>query len=428
MRIYVKGFGCSSSIADAEVLAGCLSKAGHRIVNALEDAEIVVYNTCAVKAPTENRMVDLLKKASEHKKLVVAGCLPMVNLKRLIKETRFDGVVGPAFGERIVNAVKKVSMGEHVIMLENAAANMPAVELPRVRVNPLISIIPISYGCLGSCTYCCVNLARGKLRSYRLKEILEKVENEVADGVREFWLTSQDTACYGKDIGINLAMLLRHVCQVDGDFFVRVGMMTPNNLLSILDDLIEAFQHPKVFKFLHLPVQSGDDAILELMNRFYSTEDFTSVVGAFRKAFPQSTMATDVIVGFPGETEEAFGHTRSLIEDVTPDIVNVSKFFPRRGTAAASSVFQVSASTIKDRSRRLASLVREIAFDRNLQWSGWSGKALIDERGKPKSVVSRNFAYKPIAIRCENQQSLLGQVVKVKVKAVYQSHLLGEIA
>lgn len=427
MRIYVKGFGCSSSLADAEVLAGCLSSAGHTIVSNSQDAELVLYNTCAVKAPTENRMIYLLKKIPKEKKLIVAGCLPLINFQRLGKEVCFNGVIGPAFGKKIVDVVEQVSKGMHVTRLEDTTMNMPRLDLPHIHANPRISIIPINYGCLGSCTYCCVRFARGKLRSYGVKEIKTKVEKDFEKGVREFWLTSQDTACYGKDIGTNLVRLLQSVCSVNGDFFVRVGMMTPNNLLGIIDELMEAFQSEKVFKFLHLPVQSGDNDILGRMNRLYSTKDFITIVKRFRKAFPQSTIATDIIVGFPGETEEAFRHTRDLVEDVRPDIVNISKFFLRPKTPAVNLKPQISPSKVKQRSTCLASLTRNIAFERNSNWNGWNGRILVDEIGKSMSVIGRNFAYKPIVVKNNNGQSLLGQFVSVKVVDVFQSHLFGEI-
>jgi len=427
MRIYVKGFGCSSSIADAEVLAGCLVSAGHTITSNFHEADLVLYNTCAVKAPTENRMINLLKKVPREKKLVITGCLPLVNLERLRREVRLDAVAGPALGKKIVNIIKKVSKGGYVEMLEGSLMDMPQLDLPHIHVNPKISIIPINYGCLGSCSYCCVRFARGKLRSYPVKEIVNKAEEDLKKGVREFWLTSQDTACYGRDIGTNLAKLLKNICNVEGDFFIRVGMMTPNHLSDIFDELIEAFEDEKVFKFLHLPVQSGDDNVLIQMNRFYSTEDFISLIEEYKTAFPQSTIATDVIVGFPGESESAFKRTYRLIEEAGPDIVNVSKFFARPKTRAADMASQVPSSEIKHRSVCLASMARHIALKRNKDWNGWRGEILVDEMGKPRSVVGRNFAYKPIVIKRSGGESLLGEFVSVKVVDAFQSHLLGEI-
>ncbi len=427
MRIYVKGFGCSSSIADAEVLAGCLMKADYVIVNNLQAADLVLYNTCAVKTPTENRVINLLKQVPPEKKLVITGCLPLVNFARLRKEVRFDAVGGPALGTKIVNIVKAVSNDSYVEMLDRCSDDMPRLTLPRVRVNPLVSAIPISYGCLGSCSYCCVRFARGRLRSYGVEEILKKVKADLDDGVHEFWLTSQDTACYGRDIATNLPNLLEHVCSVEGDFLIRVGMMTPNHLSDFFQALIDVFRNDKIFKFLHLPLQSGDDTVLKRMKRFYSTEDFTSIIKKFRAAFPRSTIATDIIAGFPGESASAFRRTIKLVEEIRPDILNISKFFVRPKTPAESMPKQVAPSEIKVRSTRLAGLARHIASERNKTWIGWRGKILIDEMVKQGSVVGRNFAYKPVVIRHNDSHKMLGKFVTVKVNDAFQSHLLGEI-
>ena len=426
MRIYVKGFGCSSSLADAEVLAGVLRDAGHSIVRSRDSAELLVYNTCAVKAPTEDRIISLLKRVS-NKKLIVAGCLPLVNFERLRREVRFDGVVGPAFGEGIVDVVREVSQGLYVESLENGSMNTPPLDLPRERVNPAISIIPISYGCLGSCSYCCVRFARGKLRSYHAGEIRRKVERDIEKGVQEFWLTSQDTACYGQDIGTSLAALMKEICSVGGDFLVRVGMMTPNNLLRIFDEVMEAFRSERFFKFLHLPVQSGNEDVLRRMNRTYSVNDFTMIVRSFRTLFPRSTVATDIIVGFPGESDEAFKDTCELVSEVKPDIVNVSKFFARPKVPAGGLGQQVLPSELKRRSSLLAGLVRRIALERNSDWVGWCGRVFVDEMGIRDSVVGRNFAYKPVVIKDMDGKSLLRRFVHVKIVDGLQSHLLGVV-
>ncbi len=164
----------------------------------------------------------------------------------------------------------------------------------------------MNYGCLGSCSYCCVVSARGHLRSYSINQILERVRNDFAAGAKEFWITSQDTACYGRESGSNLAELLKKLGGLAGDFKIRVGMMTPNMIPDMQDKLVDAFRSDKIFKFLHLPVQSGDDETLKGMRRFYTAKDFKVIVDAFRKEFPDLTLATDVIVGFPGETSNGF--------------------------------------------------------------------------------------------------------------------------
>jgi threonylcarbamoyladenosine tRNA methylthiotransferase CDKAL1 len=419
-------------MADGEVLAGCLHSAGFELVQSLTEAEIVVYNTCGVKAPTENKIIHLLKQVPADKRLVVAGCLPLINFSRLNQEVRFDAVVGPAFGEGIVGVVKQVLDGERVVVVDSSSGFKPSLGLPRMRVNPVIGIVPITSGCAGECSYCCVRFARGKLRSVGIDEVKNYVGNCLSEGVREFWFTGQDVACYGLDIDGNVVDLLRSICGVGGfeEFWVRLGMMTPNLLLPILDDLRGFLSKQKgighVFEFLHVPVQSGDDSVLLLMNRRYSVDDFERVVSEFRRALPFATVATDVIVGFPGEDEQAFGNSVELIGKVKPDIVNVSKFFARPNTPAAKMEGKVEVGELKRRSEVLAGVVRRIGLEKNKSWVGWSGRVLIDEKGKKAgSWVGRNFAYKPVVVYSD--EVLLGRVFDVRVVGAFQSHLVGEI-
>jgi len=426
MRVLVKSYGCSTNLADGEVLAGCLSQAGFDLAQSIPEADVVVYNCCAVKGPTENRMIELLKRVPREKKVVVAGCLPLTSFGRLQRDVRFDAAVGPAAGLGIVDVVKRVLAGEKVVALEGALCAKPVLSLPRLTKNPVVSLVPVGYGCLGSCAYCCVVFARGRLRSYAIEEIVEKVKCDLASGVKEFWFTSQDMACYGRDVGTNLAALLKSVCAIPGDFWIRVGMMTPNFALDMLNELVEAFRCEKVFKFLHLPVQSGDDVVLKRMRRCYTVQDFRKVVSAFRAAFPEVTLATDVICGFPGETKEAFDNTLRLISEVKPDIVNVSKFFGRPGTVAAEMTNVVEQAEIKRRSTEAAKLAKQISLDRNLRWIKWTGEILVDEKGKvPGSWVGRNFAYKPVTVK--SNSDLLGNTLKVKVAKAFPTYLEGTV-
>ena len=426
MQVYIKSFGCSTNNADSEVLAGCLAQSGYKLAQSEVTADMLIYNTCAVKGPTENRIIQALKQAPENKKLIIAGCLPKISFERLKREVRFDAVVGASIGEGIVDVVKRVFNGEKVIDYE-AIDSKPQLNLPRVTANPIISIIPINYGCLGSCAYCCVVLARGHLRSHNIQEIVERVQSDLAVGAKEFWVTSQDTACYGREIGKNLAELLEALSRLDGEFRVRVGMMTPNMLIDMQDQLIEAFKSDKIFKFIHLPIQSGDNQTLKRMRRFYTVEDFKETVQAFRAAIPDLTLATDVIVGFPGETEEAFQNTLKLLKEVKPDIVNVSKFFARPKTPAVNMHKEsIELSEIKHRSTATAQLTKQLSFERNNRWVGWVGEVLIDETGKINGTwVGRNFAYKPIAIKSE--ENFLGKTLKVKVVKAYPTYLAGII-
>ncbi|MCW4023066.1 MAG: tRNA (N(6)-L-threonylcarbamoyladenosine(37)-C(2))-methylthiotransferase [Candidatus Bathyarchaeota archaeon] len=421
-RVYVKSFGCSANLADGEVIAGCLTDAGFKLVMNKLDADFVVYNTCAVKSPTENRIIDLLKKVPKNKKLIVTGCLPVINFGRLDSEIQFDAATGPAPGQKIVDVLEQVDMGKKVVSVNNDSIS--GLELPRVATNPVVSVIPINYGCLGNCSYCCVHFARGRLRSNSLEQIVNRVKRDLRSGAEEFWLTSQDTACYGKDKNTNLATLLKKVVKIEGDFFVRVGMMNPDHVLCMLDELVDAYDSNKIFKFLHLPVQSGDDKVLGLMNRKYSVDQFRTVVKAFRKKFPQLTLATDVICGFPGETKQAFENTKQLISELRPDVVNVSKFFARPKTPA-EKLIPIAPDELNRRSKETSLLARNVSFDQNKKWIGWTGTVLIDEKGKNNSWMGRNFAYKTVVIKTD--ENLLGSFVVVEVVKAFSSYLEAKV-
>ncbi len=414
-------------MADGEVLAGCLEQAGFQLAASESEADLIIYNTCAVKGPTENRIIYTLKHAPKDKKIVIAGCLPKISFERLCREAHFDGAVGPAVGNEIVDIVKRVLAGEKVVDL-TAVKEKPLLSLPRHKSNPVVSVVPINFGCLGSCTYCCVVFARGHLRSYGIKEVVERVKSDYAAGSKEFWITSQDTAAYGRDLGTDLAELLEALDKLAVDFRVRVGMMTPNLVTEMQTRLITAFENPKIFKFLHLPVQSGDDTVLQYMRRFYTAAEFKGIVETFRNEFPQLTLATDVIVGFPGETEEAFENTIKLLEAVKPDVVNVSKFFARPKTIAARmKEGLVDREEIKRRSTVAAELAKRLSAERNQRWIDWTGEVLVDEIGKVAgSWIGRNFAYKPIVIT--SNDNLLGKTFTVKVTEAFGTYLKGAMA
>jgi len=428
-RVFLQSFGCSSNVADGEFMAGCLAEAGFELVRSAREANVVIYNTCAVKTPTENRAVEILKRAGQmrDKRLVITGCLPLINPKRLEDEVQFDAALGPSCGSSIVDVVQKAVTGQSQILLKPKHEAKSSLLLPRLAANPVIGIVPVAQGCLGACSYCCVVFARGRLRSHSIQDIVKRVEADLDAGVREIWLTGQDMASYGRDIGVDLADLLRVVCSLERGFSVRVGMMTPNLVLDMLPDLVEAFRNEHMFKFVHLPIQSGDDQVLKRMNRLYTTEEFTLIVEAFRNALPSMTLATDVICGFPGETDEAFERTLRLIENTKPDVVNISKFFSRPRTAAEAMSHKVPPQSVTARSRRMANLVQRISHEKNKAWINWQGQVLVDECGKqPGTFIGRNFAYKPIVIKSSDER-LLGKFVNVRVAKAFQTYLEAEI-
>jgi len=192
-QVFVRSFGCSTNTADSEVIGGCLAQAGFLLVGSETDANIIIYNSCAVKGPTENRIIDALKRIPKTKKVIVTGCLPLISFERLLREVRFDAAVGPSIGKNIVDIVRRVMQNNVVVEVDNVSLAMPSLELPKVLANPIISVIPVNYGCLGSCAYCCVVHARGRLRSYTIEEVVERVKRDLAAMGRkreQTWLSS----------------------------------------------------------------------------------------------------------------------------------------------------------------------------------------------------------------------------------------------
>jgi len=423
MRIYIKTYGCSANQSDSEVIAGLLAKAGHSIVDSDVVADIVIVNTCTVKTPTENKVLRYLRKLKQmNKKVIVTGC--MLQAGQHNKELSDFSQLGLFDIEKVVEAVEKVSQGLKVKIISNIKSNKAC--LPKLRRNPLIEIVTISEGCTGACTYCATRLAKGRLYSFAPEKIICQIQNALKEGVKEIWITSQDNAAYGTDSGTNLVELLTKICEIEGDFKIRIGMMGPDNILPILDKLVEVYKHPKIFKFLHIPVQSGSNKVLKLMNRKYKIEDFKEIISKFKEEIPQLTISTDIICGFPGESEKDFSESVDLIKWLKPDVLNISKFWKRKGTLAYDLPNQVPGSKIKERSTKMSKLFDELALNKNKEWIGWEGEVLIDEKGKPGSWIGRNFAYKPIVVL--SSKNLFGEKIKVKIKDAKANYLIGELA
>ncbi|MEM4297746.1 MAG: tRNA (N(6)-L-threonylcarbamoyladenosine(37)-C(2))-methylthiotransferase [Nitrososphaerota archaeon] len=419
-KVYLESYGCSANLADSEIMGGLLQRAGYEISSSPQESDVNIIVTCTVKTSTANRMVHRLKQLSRlGKPLVVAGCMPLTERYAVEKIHPSASLLGPDSITKVVECVEATVRGEKKVILDRLG---PKLLLPRIRHRPIVGIVEISSGCLDRCSFCQVKLARADLVSYPPEAIVKEVEEAVRDGCKEIWLTSQDNGCYGKDIGTSLAELLRQVCEVKGDFWVRVGMMNPTHVKDRVDEFLDAYAHEKVFKFLHLPVQSGSDRLLRLMNRRYTVKDFLNIVERFRQKFPQVTLSTDIIVGFPTEGEDDFELTMKLIKTIEPDVVNLSKFGSRPGTVAAKMP-QVDPNTIKERSLKLHRLIKEASLKKNRSWIGWRGEALVDEMVKG-AWLARNFAYKPILLY---EGLALGEKVSVEVIDATANCLVGKV-
>lgn len=421
-KVYLLNYGCAVNRAEGEAMAGVLTSRGFILVNRENEADLVLVNTCGVKTPTESKILHRLKTISGDRKVVITGCLPkIIGIDRILKVENVKGVLGPAAGEEVLKAVQTVLDGGRYIKLDGGSFNNL---LPCVKDNPVVRKIVISQGCIGACSYCATRFARGRLRSYSVEEIVSAIKRSIEEGAREIWLSSQDNSVYGLDNESSITELLKRVASVEGLFLVRIGMMNPRGVLKNLDGIVEVLRNMKFFKFVHIPLQSGSNKVLEDMNRGYSVEDFMRILMRLREEIPRISIETDVIVGYPTESREDFEKTLEAVRTINPDFLNISKFYVRPGTPA-SKLPQLPTKIIAERSRIVSKLALEVKEKRSASWVDWEGLALIDEEGVvPGSFIARNICYKPIVLR---QNVKIGSFVRLHVTSFKPNFLIGEV-
>lgn len=418
-KIWVEAYGCSASFADSEMISGLIVNGGHTLARNSSESDLNLIVTCSVKDATANKMIYRIKKLKT-KPLVVAGCLPKAEKKTVEKFSENASMLGPNSLGKTIQVIESTLKGKKTVALEDT--DLSKVGLPKVRLNPTVGIIEIANGCKSECTFCQTKLSKGDLNSYRIGDIVRQVGQEIKEGCKEVWLSSTDNGCYGFDIDSDLPTLVDSVSEIPNDFKIRIGMMNPMYMPRIRDGLLKSFENDKVFKFLHVPVQSGSDKVLNDMKRGHTAKTFMNVVSRFRSKFPNFTISTDIIVGFPSESEADFAETIELLEKTRPDIVNLSKYSKRPGTEAATWK-QVDVSEVRRRSKQVFELSRKISYENNKKWIGWNGDVLFDERND-EDIKGRNFAYKPIFVKDYVE---IGERQKVTVTDVTDHSLLGTI-
>jgi threonylcarbamoyladenosine tRNA methylthiotransferase CDKAL1 len=428
-KVWMEAYGCSASMADSEMISGLLKEAGYEIATKQSESALNVIVTCSVKDTTEHRMVSRIKTMTKSgKPLIVAGCLPKADRTKVESLSSSASLLGPSCIDKAPDAARLALAGSRLVALKDSPVDK--VNIPRLRLNPVVSIVEIASGCMSECTFCQTKIAKGGLRSYRIGDIMRQIKSDIKSGCKEVWLSSTDNGCYGRDMDTNLAELLKECCSIEGSFKIRVGMMNPMYLPAILDRMVSLFrENDKLFKFLHIPVQSGSDRVLKKMKRGHSSKTFIDAVHAFRAQIPEMTISTDIIAGFPSETEDDFQETVELLETSQPDIVNISRYAARPGTEAYRwKGIRVNSQVSKKRSECLHALTKRIAKKRNSLWQDWQGEIVIDEIGKVRQ--GRNYAYKPVVISSSSSSSsstttptittadrkiLLGDKVHVKI-------------
>ncbi|XP_057350148.1 threonylcarbamoyladenosine tRNA methylthiotransferase isoform X1 [Manis pentadactyla] len=415
-KIWIRTWGCSHNNSDGEYMAGQLAAYGYKITENASDADLWLLNSCTVKNPAEDHFRNSIKKAQEeNKKIVLAGCVPQAQPRQ--DYLKGLSVVGVQQIDRVVEVVEETMKGHSVRLLGQKKGNGKRLggarlDLPKIRKNPLIEIISINTGCLNSCTYCKTKHARGSLASYPVDELVDRARQSFQEGVCEIWLTSEDTGAYGRDIGTSLPTLLWQLVEVIPEgAMLRLGMTNPPYILEHLEEMAKILSHPRVYAFLHVPVQSASDAVLADMRREYCVADFRRVVDFLREKVPGITVATDIICGFPGETDQDFQETVKLVEEYKFPSLFINQFYPRPGTPAAK-MEQVPAQVKKQRTKDLSRVFH--SYSPYADKIGERQQVLVTEESfDSKFYVAHNRFYEQVLV--PKNPTFMGKMVEVDI-------------
>lgn len=410
---YLKTYGCKFNQTDAELIRGILKAHSWQEKNESE-AYFFILNSCGVVERTRLNIIKKIKQLKKkNKKVILTGCLPhilpsvcsLVDLSLGPKEIlNIDSIVENYF-------FKKKSKKNKFLNKELVDKQSLFYLRERKKENNVIATVPISEGCLGHCTFCATKEARGMLKSFDSRFILQDIKNVLSQGFKEIDLTAQDVGIYGLDQGrFLLPDLLKKISKIKGVFKVRLGMMSPWSAKMILSKIISLFKHSdKFFAFFHLPLQSGDDRILKMMRRNYRVSDFLKIVEKIKKHFNDFVLSTDIICGFPGEDERAFEKTCFLIKEIEPDALHIFRFSANRLTEKRG-IKDTKEFIKKERSRRLFHLWREIFEKKNKKFLNKTFNVLITER-RGEVFLSRTNSFRPVILK----NGKLGDFVKVGV-------------
>lgn len=441
-NVFFKTYGCSFNQLDSQVMKANLKKAGYNIVDSDNDAQIIVLNSCTVKNGSEAKFfhqINYYKKLN--KTVIAAGCVPQAETSLLENKLKNISTIGNNNLSQITTLVES-SLKNKVIhsvspTLKKRLNEYERLELEQIRLkkdrlrdNDLIEIIPINEGCLNNCTYCKTKQARGNLFSYSIDNIKTTMQNAINQGVKEIWLTSQDTGCYGFDINTNLVELLKELLKIDGDYRIRIGMGNPNHFKKIIDDVLDLMlSDNRIYKFLHIPVQSGNNRILNEMKRLYLVEEYENIIMKAKLKIPGITISNDIIVASPTEKFEEFKDTLNTLKKTKINVLNFSRFWLRPNTQATKIYFKkdlIDGLESKKRAQILKEEFEKIALKNNQKWLAWEGIARVIEEGKNNTLILRNDYYKPIYI--ENKNNIkLGSKVKVKINKVTWKDFYAEL-
>jgi MiaB-like tRNA modifying enzyme len=418
-KISIESYGCTMNHGEARTAMDSLASMGYDVVpsDRKDEADTLILFTCDVITTTENRMWRRMEEISgSGKRLIVAGCLAAISPDEILRRYP-KAMILPSMG------IDEVEEGvQHLTGEGSIDPNDPSMKEPGDRID---TIVPISSGCVGNCSYCITKVARGTVRSYPIADIVERIGLGIRSGRREILLTSQDSAAYGHDgTGKDLGHLLRSITGgIDDLYRVRVGMMNPGLALEHLDCILGGMDHPSIFKFLHIPVQSGSNEVLKSMRRGYTVETYMELQRRIRERFPSITISTDLIIGFPGETLQDHRSSLEVLEEISPEILNITRFSSRPGTDAAARKDQVKGWIMKERSREVTSLHSRILAAKMENRLGSHKACLVTEVGKEGTMMARDENYIPIIIEADRE--VLGEFVDIDTSSTGPTYLIG---
>ena len=388
---YVETYGCQQNEADSERIRGILVESGYAITDSAEGADVVVMNTCAIREHAEQRVFGNLgalthtKRRHPRQKIFLCGCMAGQKIvSDRIKNSyhHVDGVFSTHHLWQFPQILHRVLMtGKRTFFVEDEAGSI--IEgLPQQRDNTLKAWVSIMYGCNNFCTYCIVPYVRGRERSRKPEDILSECRALIESGTKEITLLGQNVNSYGKDLecGMDFADLLQAICDIPGEFLVRFMTSHPRDAGKKLFNTMA--RNSKIAKQLHLPFQSGSSRVLKAMNRHYDREKYLEAVNYAKSVMPDLVLTSDVIVGFPGETEEEFEETISLIEEVRYDALFTFIFSPRHGTPAASMEDSTPKAEKNRRFDKLCGVQNRISEEIHADYVGKTMRCLVDGTDK----------------------------------------------
>ena len=429
---YVETYGCQQNEADSEQLRGMLEAAGYGLTDSAEGADAVIFNTCAIREHAEQRVFGNVgalvhtKRRHPRQKIFLCGCMmgqPAVVERVKNSYPYVDAVFSTHHLWEFPSILLRVLTGKKRVFSVEDSAGSIAEGIPVVRTNTLKAWVSIMYGCNNFCSYCIVPYVRGRERSRRPQDVLDECRALIAQGYKEITLLGQNVNSYGRDLdcGMDFADLLAAVAELDGEFRLRFMTSHPKDASRKLFDTIAKYD--KICKQFHLPFQSGNDRVLHAMNRRYTAAQYLELVDYGRSLMPELVLTSDVIVGFPGETEAEFEDTLKLIERVRYDALFTFIFSPRAGTPAASMDDPTPRAEKNQRFDRLCALQNRISEEKHRAYVGKTLRVLVDGRDGDKLTARTDGGR---LVRLDGGDELIGQFLNVTVTDSTTWSLVGE--